>query len=111
MQCKCGREMTTRLAVNKKFDNRLEYQECNGCKRLGSELYFDVQATFGSKKEAQSGVLDMEKVLQKEFKCAKKVPNSDRDNKPTWLQAEWKTNKNDEDDKPCEAFISIEVKI
>lgn len=41
MQCKCGREMTTRLAVNKKFDNRLEYQECNGCKRLGSELYFE----------------------------------------------------------------------
>jgi hypothetical protein len=33
--------MTTRLAVNKKFDNRLEYQECNGCKRLGSELYFE----------------------------------------------------------------------
>ena len=77
----------------------------------GPELYFDVQATFPSKKEAQNGVVDMEKALQKEFKGAKKVNNSDWNNKPTWLQAEWKTNKQDEDNKPWEAFISIETKI
>lgn len=77
----------------------------------GSELYFDVQATFPSKKEAQSGLSEMEKALQKEFKGAKKVNNSDWDNKPTWLQAEWKTNKNDEDDKPWQAFISMETKV
>ena len=77
----------------------------------GSELYFDVQATFSNKKEAQNGVVDMEKAIQKEFPGAKKVNNSDWINKPTWLQAEWKTNKNDEDDKPWEAFISMETKI
>ena len=77
----------------------------------GSELYFDVQATFPNKKEAQNGLSDMEKALQKEFKGAKKVNNKDWDNKPTWLQAEWKTNKDDKDDKPWEAFISMETKI
>ena len=77
----------------------------------GPELYFDVQATFPSKKEAQNGVVDMEKAIQKEFPGAKKVNNSDWDNKPIWLQAEWKTNKQDEDNKPWEAFISIETKI
>ena len=77
----------------------------------GDKLYFDVQATFSSKKEAQSGVVDMEKALQKEFPGAKKVPNKDWDNKPTWLQSEYKTNKDDEDDKPWEAFISMETKI
>lgn len=77
----------------------------------GSELYFDVQSTFPNKKEAQSGLSEMEKALQREFPGAKKVNNSDWDNKPVWLQSEYKTNKNDEDDKPWEAFISMETKI
>lgn len=77
----------------------------------GTELYFDVQATFPGKKEAHTGLSEMEKALQKEFPGAKKVPNKDWDNKPTWLQAEWKTNKDDKDDKPWEAIISMETKI
>lgn len=79
--------------------------------KSGDELYFDVQATFQNKKDAQSGLIEMEKTIHKEFSGAKKVNNKDWDNKPTWLQAEWKTNKQDEDDKPWEAFISMEAEV